>query len=284
MHFVKEFSTDFITFVLESKREQTGGDNRFLRNHDIEYIFQEVYSRTNYDKSRFAKLEWFYLPYFGYSRGRNANTKLLQEELANNPQFFIEVLKFLYKRKDEKEDFPVSEKKSDSEEEIAYKSALAHNAFSLLSAWEKIPGVDDEGNINSEFLNLWIESARNLANDSSRLEVADVHIGKILSKYPEENLDQWPPNEICEIIDGINSASMKSGFSTEAFNKRGSSTQGLYEGGNRERKLAEYFLNLAKKIEVKWPETAAILSNLSKGYLFDSKRHDEEATRDSLEY
>lgn len=81
-----------------------------------------------------------------------------------------------------------------------------------------------------------------------------------------------------------NAESMKNGFQTEIFNQHGSSSRGPYEGGQRERDLADYYIKLSKKNEHTWPVAPGILNDLAQGYLFDVKRIDEEAARDALEY
>ena len=55
-------------------------------------------------------------------------------------------------------------------------------------------------------------------------------------------------------------------------------------GGNVERGHAEYFQRQAAAIKYEFPETAKILTNLTKGYEADAKRMDESAERDKLDY
>ncbi len=55
-------------------------------------------------------------------------------------------------------------------------------------------------------------------------------------------------------------------------------------GGDIERAHAKYFEKLAAAQKSKYPIIAGIFKNLAKGYLFDSKRQDEDAERNKLEY
>ena len=86
------------------------------------------------------------------------------------------------------------------------------------------------------------------------------------------------------IIEEINTDSIKSGYSSALFNKRGSSTRGPFDGGDIERGHAEYFEKLAADNKIKFPKVAEIFKQLSEGYLMDAKRMDEQAERDRLEY
>ena len=126
--------------------------------------------------------------------------------------------------------------------------------------------------INKTELYEWILKARELAKTASRLEVADIHIGQVLAQYPE-NIPEWPQEIIFEIIEEINSESMKSNYSTALFNKRGSSTRGPFDGGNIQKVgHAKYFENLANDYKNKFPHTSEIFKRLADSYLMDAKR------------
>lgn len=158
------------------------------------------------------------------------------------------------------------------------------SAYQLLNSWDTIPGVSEEGKIDSDQLELWIERSREMAEKEGRLEPADIHIGQILSKYPEAPEQSWPPNEICNIIQNLNSESINRNFSSATFNKRGSSTRGAFDGGDIERRHSEYFYKLSEQHRSEFPVVASILENLAKSYKEDAKRMDEEAERRKLEH
>ncbi|RYY31641.1 MAG: hypothetical protein EOP46_20695, partial [Sphingobacteriaceae bacterium] len=40
----------------------------------------------------------------------------------------------------------------------------------------------------------------------------DIHIGKVLANFPLTNINEWPPKEICEIIDSLNSEILNRNF------------------------------------------------------------------------
>ena len=94
----------------------------------------------------------------------------------------------------------------------------------------------------------------------------------------------WPPDEICAIIQEINTDSIKRNFSSAVFNKRSFSSRGPFEGGNIERGHAEYFKKLAGNKKKRFPVIAKIFDQLALGYLADAKRMDESAERDKLDY
>ena len=143
--------------------------------------------------------------------------------------------------------------------------------------------MKEDNSIDEVELKKWITNARALTEEASRLEVADSEIGKVLAEYPE-NIPEWPQEKIFQIIEEINTDSLKSGYSSAMFNKRGSSTRGAFDGGEIEREKAKYFEKLENDFKNKYPNVAEIFKHMKQGYLADAKRMDESAERDKLEY
>lgn len=141
----------------------------------------------------------------------------------------------------------------------------------------------EDNSIDEIELKNWIDKVRELAKNVSRLEVADMQIGKVLAQYPED-IPEWPQEAIFKIIDEINSDSIKRNYSSALFNKRGSSSRGAFDGGDIEREKAAYFEKLEKDFKNKYPNVAEVFKRLSDGYLIDAKRMDDEAERNRLEY
>ena len=269
----EKLPTEKLVEILEKAGTQKSEEEKRFDSYHVTRIIEVLETREDIEKSTILRIEWLYLPFLT-TYGSGHQPKVLYEELANNPNLFIEVLTWVYK----------ADKEEENTEEIfdEVKQNRSRNAYNLLRSWNRIPGVDESWNIDEDFLWNWINKARNLAEQSGRLKVADMHIGQVLAEYQEKQ-EPWPPKEICKVIDTINTVSFKSGFSSATFNKRGSSTRSVFEGGDIERKHAEYFHSQAKKIKYEFPETAKILTNLAKGYEQDAKWMDERAERDELD-
>jgi len=263
----KDLSTDILTQVLESIEDLTEKTSTDV--YDIQEIFQELDLRDDLEASKQIKLELQFLPILT-DYGSHFQPKSLHNKLSNEPEFFIDLIKLVYKSEDDNELAEVDPK-------------VSKNAHSLLKTWNQIPGIDSENNIDLDFLNKWVQEARSLAEKEKRLPIADVLIGQQLANYPELS-EPWPPHEICSIIDEINSDSLKSGFSTGTFNKRGSSVRSPFDGGTIEKQHAEYFLKQSKLLRGDFPTTANILKELSDNYLISARRMDERAERTKLDY
>ena len=198
--------------------------------------------------------------------------------MVNNPEFFIAVLKLLYKSKDEK--LLEEERENLSSGDI---QNGAERAYHLLHSWKRIPGMRDDNSIDENELNDWIQKARLLAESVGRLEVADEEIGQVLARYPEDCLS-WPEEKIFRIIEDINTDDLKRGYYLGLVNKRSFSTRGAFDGGDIEREKAVYFEKLENDFRFQYPNVAEIFKDIKKNYLAEAKRMDEEAERSSLEY
>lgn len=272
-HDPQKITSEKLIEVLKNAGSLESLENTRFDSYHVFKLIKDLESREGINKTDLLHIEWLYIPFLS-SYGSNHRPTYLHEELANNPAFFIEVLTWVYQSdKEEKGDENISDE---------IKQIRARNGYELLHFWKKLPGVDENGNIDENYLSSWINKARELAEQVGRLMVADLHIGQILAQYPENKVP-WPPKEICQIIESINTESIKSGFSTATFNKRGSSVRGPFDGGEIERGHAKYFLSQADQIKFDFPVIADLLIRLAIGYEHEAKRMDEMAERDELD-
>lgn len=276
-HSPEEIPTNLIITILEKAATIDSKEKAHLHGYEIDHLFEEIDKRPDVERRKLIHLEWMYLSILA-SYDNERNPRVLHEELANNPNFFLEVLKWVYMP--ESEEIIEEERKGLSDEVIGNRAA---QAYKLLDSWKIIPGLNDEGEINKDYLETWVKEARKIAKDADRLEVADAQIGHVLAQYPEKGLD-WPPDEICQIIETVNTESIKRNFSAATHNKRSFSSRSAFEGGNIERGQADYFKKIAKKHRRKYPIIAGIFDGLVEDYLHDARRIDEEAERSKLDY
>lgn len=276
-HFLNELPSNLLSEILFKAGTEEASEAPRFKGYEIERIFDELDKRKDVDKSTLIKLEWLFLPILD-SYGTRRNPKVLEEELTNNPEFFIEILKWVYLPKDRA--LLEKEREGISDDFIQNR---AKQAYHLLHSWKKIPGAKEDNLIDAPTLQEWVSNVRELAKTADRLEVADSEIGKILAQYPE-NVPEWPQEAIFQVIEDINTRSIKSGYSTAMFNKRGSTTRGPYDGGNIERAKARYFEKLETDLQYKYPNVAEIFKHMKQRYLEDATREDEEAQRNKLEY
>lgn len=276
-HFAEIMPTNILAELLIKAVTEEASEKPDFKGYEIEQIFDILDKRDDLEKNVLINLEWLYLPLFDSTSTRQ-NPKNLEEELAKNPDFFIDVLKWVYLPKDNQK--LKEERKGISDEVIQNR---AKQAFHLLHSWKKIPGMKADNSIDETHLRDWINKVRTLAAEASRLEVAEMQIGQILAQYPE-NVPEWPQEKIFHIIEEINTDSLKRNYSSSLFNKRGFSSRGPFDGGDIERDNAAYFGKLANDFKNKYPNVAEIFKHLEQGYLADAKRMDDDAERNRLEY
>src|SRR5690606_5441404 len=276
-HFPKAIPTKLLAEMLRRAGTEESSETTRFKGYEIERIFEEIDNREDIEKSTLIQLEWLYLPILD-SYGTRRNPINLEEELANNPDFFIDVLKWIYLPKDK--NLLEEERKGITDEVI---ESRAKQSYHLLNSWKKIPGMKDDNSIDEVELKSWVEKVRELAKNVSRLEVADMQIGKVLAQYPED-IPEWPQETIFKIIEEINTKDLIINYSSGLYNKRSFTSRGLYDGGEIERKKASYFSKLAENYKNKYPSVASIFKNLSDEYTLEAKREDDEANRNKLEY
>jgi hypothetical protein len=238
---------------------------RRLSTYEIEALLDYVRA-GDIDEERLAVLEWQLLPGLGY----DARSPVLERRLARSPEFFVEIVSLIYK--------PRSAEASEGVDERAQQ--IASNAYRLLSQWRIVPGSTEQGGeINGDELAAWTDEARRLLADADRREVGDLQIGHILAYARGDEDGTWPTRPVRDLIERVASSELEDGFQTEIFNKRGTTSRGLTEGGAQERVLVEDYNDKAARIRDGWPRAAAVLASLAKGYEREARRHDEEAER-----
>lgn len=274
--FAKEMPAELIAEILQKAATEKSEEIFHVESYDVGRLFETLDKSVDI-KEEIARLEWLYLPILA-EVGSKRPPKMLHKELSNNPEFFAEVIKYSYR--------PKNEDKKDNEESLPQEliEQRARLAWELLHSWKTVPEGDDNGQIDYEKLKAWVDKARELCEKLDRKEVGDTHIGQVLAHAVSEGEGVWPPEAICKIIDEIQSDELDKGFRVEIYNKRGVVTKSPFEGGQQERALAEQFRRYADKYTIRYPRTAAILTNIAEGYENEARREDKEAERRDLEY
>ena len=244
---------------------------------EIGCIFKELNNRSDIDKTSLLELEWLYLPLLT-GAGVQGGVPHLEEELVSNPESFVQHIRCLYRPKNKDQQQEEQEGLSAEQRKNA-----AERSYLMLKTWKKIPGVLEDSTIDGTKLREWIDAARALAEECDRLEVADVHIGQLLAKYPEDYLPNWPARTIFQVIEDINTEELKEGYSVGMYNKRGVTTRGAFEGGGIEHERAGYFGELASELMCDYPNVAEVFQRLQDNYGRQGNRLDEMAERDRLD-
>jgi hypothetical protein len=214
-------------------------------------------------EDRLADLEFIYLPVTQqHGRGR---PKILHRKLERDPDFFAEVVALAYKAEDEGE-------RELSEDEV-HRAQLAHE---LLESWRTIPGLREDGAVDSEALSSWVKCAI-AAVEARNRRVGDYLIGQHLRYSPADDDGTWPARPVRDLIEDLASEDLGRGLEVEVYNSRGVTTRSPTAGGGQERALVEQYTGWATNVSAEWPRTAAMLRRIAGTYERDARREDDSA-------
>ena len=163
------------------------------------------------------------------------------------------------------------------EEEVS--PQIAQRAWQVLDSWNVTPGSIGDRSDRASLVE-WVEVVREEAKEVDRLEKCDDRIGHMLvwSSICEEGLTSidedgaWPAEPVRDIIEGIASEALDSGFRLAVHNARGAVWRG--PGGQQERELAEKYRRWAGLIAGRWPRTGTILRRIAQDYESEGRSWD----------
>ena len=237
--------------------------------HIVELIkFLQAEPSVNQDD--LFRVEWAYVPLL--DRHGGAAPQLLENKLANDPDFFCEIIRLIYRSK--KEDQPSKEPTEESK-------AVATNAWRLLHEWKTPPGTQKDGTFSEEHFTKWIQKVKEVCTESGHLEVALINIGEVLIHTTPNPDGLWIHRAVAAALNDREADDIRNGFRTGTYNSRGAHF--VDPTGKPERELAEQFRIKAEEIEnAGFQRFAVTLKGLADSYgreaeriIAEQKREDE---------
>lgn len=226
----------------------------------IEELIKVLQDDPDTNPDDLARVEWGYLPLL--ERDRRSSPKTLENRLASNPEFFCEVIRYIYRSKKELK----SEKKYTEQEKV-----IAQNAYQLLREWRTPPGMQPDGSFSGDHFIQWLESTKAICTESGHLEVAYTHIGQVLYYSPSDPDGLWINRIVAEALNSRDADKIRHGFSLEIFNSRGVHT--VDPSGKPELELAEKYNKQAEDVEnAGYHRLASTLRQLADSYRSEAQR------------
>lgn len=206
------------------------------------------------------RIEWAYLQLL--DEHYDSRPKLLENQLATDPNFFCELIHLIYRSKNS----PKIKIETNEQEK-----SKALNAWRLLNEWSLPPGIQSDGTFKSDnFLN-WINETKEICTKSGHLEVAQTHIGKVLFHSPPDKNGFWINEVIAEELNKAESQVLREGFCSAIFNSRGAYI--VDPTGEPEKELAKKYRQQANEAENKgFFRLATSLDNLANSYDREAER------------
>ena len=182
------------------------------------------------------RVEWAYVPLLDSHMG--ASPMLLESRLANEPEFFCEIIRLIYRSK--KDTQPLKES-SDKNQEIAT------NAWHLLREWKIPPGTLKDGTFSGSHFIDWLQKVKVLCVESGHLDVALVNVGEILIYTPPDPSGLWINGSVASALNDRDADDMRDGYRIGTMNSRGAHI--IDPTGTPEKELAAKFRNRAEEVE-----------------------------------
>lgn len=234
--------------------------NYMMSGYHIVELIKHLQADPLMNQDDLFKVEWAYVPLL--DNHREASPQLLENKLANDPEFFCEVIRLIYRSK--KEELSSKEHSEESK-------AIATNAWRLLHEWKTPPGTQKDGTFNEFAFNSWLQRVKEICTESGHLEVALVNIGEVLIYTPPDPNDLWINRSVAAALNDREVDDMRSGFSTGTYNSRG--VHCVDPTGKPEIELAQQFRQKAEEVEnANFHRFAVTLRNLAEDYDREAKR------------
>ena len=215
---------------------------------------------ADYDRTRVARLEWQLMPALRHHERPPNGLHCL---LAEDPDFFVEVVSLVYRAETEepKEVTPEDERRAEC-------------GHSVLTEWKTIPGHRDRGGVDGARLRQWLEGASAALTRSDRVAIGHQVFGQMLSASPHDPDGTWPCAAIREVIEDLASTELERGLRMGVHNGRGVVMKDPSTGGAAERALAEQYDGFAVAVRAGYPRTARMMRQIADSYRHEASLED----------
>lgn len=241
--------------------------------YHLDEVLKRLDEADNISDERIATLELPFVPLLcSYGHRHHERTLAVHRELARDPSLFVQLLCWHYHRRDGRDD-PGQQGVTPERQKF-----LAELAYHALEGWNKLPGLNKDGDIIEKDFIAWAEEAMRQAAEADRKEVAETHFGALLARFARRRpWEDWLPLTILDFLDRAENGGLREKFDLGVRNARGVTTRGPYDGGEQERRLAGRYRELAARHGNSHPRVSALLISIAKGYEWDARREDERA-------
>lgn len=234
--------------------------NHAMDSYHMVQLIKHLQSDSAVSDDDLFRVEWAYLPLLNQLDGNKP--VFLHRKLANEPDFFCEVIQLIYRSDKEKD------KAGEPSEE---QKAIATNAYRLISEWSRPPGQMDDESFDAEHFRNWIEKVKVSCAESGHLEPALIHIGEVLLYAPQDEDGLWIHRAAADALNSRDSEKMRRGFHSASFSSRG--VHWVDPTAKPEKELADRYRQKAEDVEnANFHRLARTLRDLSEIYDREAER------------
>ena len=150
-----------------------------LDAYKIARLFERLDQSDDISDDIIAKLE---MPYIGLVNDYRPNMAF-HRMVCKNPSLFADLISAAFRRSNPDRDDGVFDAQA-----VQY----ARLAFEIIWALRQIPGLMEDGSVDSETLTTWVKEARRLCKERDREVIGDQQIGQILANAPSAQMEYGP--------------------------------------------------------------------------------------------
>ena len=230
-------------------------NTRALDPHEIATVIQSLQNNPETSPDDLFQVEWAFLPLLDGYHG--ASPKLLEQRLADDPAFFCEAIRLVFRSKKGEQQV---------EQQMQQQANIATKAYRLLHGWKTLPGKQKDGSFDGDRLASWLETVKAVCTESGHLEVALDTIGQVLIYAPPDPDGLWIHHSAATVLNAKDAEKMRSGYVTGLYNSRGVHT--VDPTGQAERDIAAIYKMKADEVESHgYHRLADALKELAASYL-----------------
>ncbi len=250
--------------LLQAVKESNSTSSESDPYHITELI-KKLQNEPGVSEDDLCEVEWAYLPILNLYDSDDTFPITLNRKLSNNPDFFCEIIRLVYRSTYEDEN---QQNEQDVDE---HRRNLARNGDRLLEGWNVPPGLDSEGNFSKKQFKSWLKNVIKKCGETGHLEMALHNIGEVLFHTPADKDGFWINKTVAESLNNKNYSEMRSGYSVKVFNSRGVYSVDLT--GKPEKDLATEWLGKAELVENEgFTRFATTLREVANSYTRDAER------------
>jgi hypothetical protein len=227
---------------------------RAMDAHAVARLIRKLQEDLDTNQDELFRIEWAFLALLDGNFG--VSPSLLQKRLANDPAFFCEIIRSIFR----------SEKEAGTAKEVTEEQkAIATNAYRLLMAWKIPPGSQDDGTFDGDALNTWLDKVKAICAESGHLKIAMQQVGKVLFYSPPNPDGLWIHIAAASVLNDRDASDMRRGYEIETVNSRGVHT--VDPEGKPERELARNYRARAEDVEIRgYYRLATTLREVAESY------------------
>jgi hypothetical protein len=212
-------------------------DVRSLDMHATVEVIKALQDNPDTNPDDLFQIEWAFLPVL--DRHHGASPRALEQRLADDPGFFCEVIRLVYRSESENEEAP-------DKELTEQEKQIATSAYQLLHRWRTPPGKTKDGTFSGDALTKWLEEVKTACTISGHLQSALGIIGHVLVYAPADPDGLWVHRSAASVLNANDAEAIRNGFTNELFNRRGVHS---WTAGKEERELAAKYRDQAETVE-----------------------------------